>query len=166
MTAFVDTSALIAFLDAEDPAHGTCREAWRHAALEGEGLVTTDYVVLEAVAVAQRRWGLNAVRTLVGEYLPLIEVDPVSKEDRDAGLAALLAAGRRRLSLGAASRDMAAALAPLLVILQMVGLPTFVALLCCIVVGAVAYAVAWRFLEKGYVSNMWHQLIGSRKSHA
>jgi predicted nucleic acid-binding protein len=99
LTAFVDTSALIAFLDAEDPAHGTCREAWRHAALEGEGLVTTDYVVLEAVAVAQRRWGLDAVRTLVGEYLPLIEVDPVSKEDRDAGLAALLAAGRRQLSL-------------------------------------------------------------------
>ena len=99
MTAFVDTSALIAFLDAEDPAHGTCREAWRHAALEGEGLMTTDYVVLEAVAVAQRRWGLDAVRTLVGEYLPLIEVDPVSKEDRDAGLAALLAAGQRQLSL-------------------------------------------------------------------
>jgi predicted nucleic acid-binding protein len=61
--------------------------------------VTTDYVVLEAVAVAQRRWGLDAVRTLVGEYLPLIEVHPVSKEDRDAGLAALLAAGRRQLSL-------------------------------------------------------------------
>jgi predicted nucleic acid-binding protein len=99
LTAFVDTSALIAFLDAEDPAHGTCREAWRHAALEGEGLVTTDYVVLETVAVAQRRWGLDAVRTLVGEYLPLIAVDPVSKEDRDAGLAALLAAGRRQLSL-------------------------------------------------------------------
>jgi predicted nucleic acid-binding protein len=99
LTAFVDTSALIAFLDAEDPAHGTCREAWRHAALEGEGLVTTDYVVLEAVAVAQRRWGLDAVRTLVGEYLPLIEVDSVSPEDRGAALGALLAAGRRQLSL-------------------------------------------------------------------
>jgi predicted nucleic acid-binding protein len=99
LTVFVDTSALIAFLDAEDPVHGVCREAWRHAALEAEGLVTTDYVVLEAVAVAQRRWGLDAVRAIADEYLPLIEVGTVSAEDRGAALATLLAAGRRQLSL-------------------------------------------------------------------
>jgi len=99
LSVFVDTSALIAFLDAEDPGHGVCRDAWRHAILEGEGLVTTDYVLLEAVAVAQRRWGLDAVRTLVDEYVPLIEVDSVSAEDRTAALGALLAAGRRHLSL-------------------------------------------------------------------
>jgi uncharacterized protein len=99
LTVFVDTSALIAFLDDDDPAHRVCREAWRQAALEAEGLTTTDYVVLEAVAVAQRRWGLDAVRTLVDEYLPLIEVGSVSTEDRVAALNALLAAGRRRLSL-------------------------------------------------------------------
>ena len=99
MSVFVDTSALIAFLDAEDPAHGVCREAWRQAALDAEGPVTTDYVVVEAVAVAQRRWGLYAVRTLVGEYLPLIGVGSVSAEDRAAALSALLTAGRRHLSL-------------------------------------------------------------------
>ena len=99
MTVFVDTSALIAFLDDDDPAHSVCREAWRQAVLEAEGLVTTDYVVVEAIAVAQRRWGLDAVRTLVDELLPLIEVGPVSTEDRTAALNALLAAARRRLSL-------------------------------------------------------------------
>jgi len=99
LSVFVDTSALIAFLDEDDPGHGICREAWRHAVLEAEGLVTTDYVVLEAVAVAQRRWGLDAVRTLVDEYLPLIEVGSVSPEDRGAALGALLAAARRHLSL-------------------------------------------------------------------
>ena len=99
MTVFVDTSALIAFLDEDDPAHSVCREAWRQAVLEAEGLVTTDYIVVEAVAVAQRRWGLDAVRTLVDDYLPLIEVGSVSTEDQAAALSALLAAGRRRLSL-------------------------------------------------------------------
>ena len=99
MSVFVDTSALIAFLDAEDPAHGVCREAWRQAALDAEGLVTTDYIVVEAATVAQRRWGLGAVRTLVDEYLPLIEVGPVSAEDRTAAIGALFAADRRRLSL-------------------------------------------------------------------
>ena len=99
MTVFVDTSALTAFLDEDDPAHGVCREAWRQAVLEAEGLVTTDYIVVEAVAVAQRRWGLDAVRTLVDDYLPLIEVGSVSTEDQAAALSALLPAGRRRLSL-------------------------------------------------------------------
>lgn len=99
MTAFVDTSALIAFLDADDPAHAACREAWRRAVFATEGLVTHDYVVLESVAVAQRRWGLDAVRTLLDEYLPLVEVGTVSAEDRTAALNALLAAGRRQLSL-------------------------------------------------------------------
>ena len=62
-------------------------------------MVTTDYVVLEAVAVAQRRWGLDAVRTIVDVYMPLIDVGAVSTEDRGAAIGALLAAGRRHLSL-------------------------------------------------------------------
>ena len=99
MTAFVDTSALIALLDADDLAHGEVREAWRSAVLDAEGLVTTDYVVVEAVAVAQRRWGLDAVRALVGEFMPLIEVEAVPADDRTAAVNALLAAGRRGLSL-------------------------------------------------------------------
>jgi predicted nucleic acid-binding protein len=99
VTAFVDTSALIALLDTDDPVHGDVREAWRGAVLDAEGLVTTDYVVVEAVAVAQRRWGLGAVRVLVDELIPLIEIQPVSVDERIAAVNALLAAGRRRLSL-------------------------------------------------------------------
>lgn len=99
MTAFVDTSALIALLDTDDPAHGDARDAWRGAVLDAEGLVATDYVVVEAVAVAQRRWGLGAVRVLVDELIPLIEIQSVTVDDRVAGVNALLAAGRRRLSL-------------------------------------------------------------------
>jgi uncharacterized protein len=99
VSLFVDTSALIALLDEDDPSHGTVRDAWRAAVLEAEGLVATDFVVLESVAVAQRRWGLEAVRTLVDEFLPLVEVHSVSAADRAAGLTALLAAGRRGLSL-------------------------------------------------------------------
>lgn len=99
MTAFIDTSALIAFLDEDDPGLGVCRDGWRRAVLEAEGIMTTDYVVLETIAVAQRRWGLDAARTVVSEFLPLIEVVPVTSELRITGLDALLAAGRRHLSL-------------------------------------------------------------------
>lgn len=99
MAAFVDTSGLIALLDTDDPAHGELREAWRQAILDAEGLVTTEYVVVEAVAVAQRRWGLQAVRTLAEEFIPLIEIDTVSLNDLMSAVNSLLTAGRRRLSL-------------------------------------------------------------------
>jgi predicted nucleic acid-binding protein len=99
VTAFVDTSALIALLDTDDPAHGEVREAWRGAVLDAEGLVATDYVVVEAVAVAERRWGLDAVRALVDELVPLVEIHSVSADERSAAVNALLAAGRRHLSL-------------------------------------------------------------------
>jgi predicted nucleic acid-binding protein len=99
MSVLVDTSALITLLDGEDPEHGACRQAWQQGVVEAEGLITTDYIVLESVAVAQRRWGLDAVRVLVDEFLPLLDVEGVTPEDRTAGVTALLAAGRRRLSL-------------------------------------------------------------------
>jgi predicted nucleic acid-binding protein len=99
VSVFVDTSALIAFLDEDEPLRGGCRQAWARGAEEGEGFVTTDYVFLEAVSVAQRRWGLDAVRTLVDEFFPLIHVERITHDDRIAAVSALLAGGRRRLSL-------------------------------------------------------------------
>lgn len=99
MAAFVDTSGLIALLDTDDPAHGELREAWRRAIVDAEGLVTTEFVVVEAVAVAQRRWGLDAVRTLADEFIPLVEIHPVEPDDLLSAVSSLLTAGRRRLSL-------------------------------------------------------------------
>ena len=99
MSVFVDTSAFMTFLDEDDPRRAECRTAWERGAIEGEGFVTTDYVFLETVSVAQRRWGLEAVRTLVDEFFPLVHVEPVTEDDRNTSVLALLAAGRRRLSL-------------------------------------------------------------------
>ena len=99
MTVFVDTSALFALLDAEDAGHDLAFPAWSSDIDACAGFVTTNCVIVEAVAVAQRRRGIDAVCTLVDEYLPLIEVGSVSTEDRTAALSAPPAAGRRRLSL-------------------------------------------------------------------
>lgn len=99
MSVFVDTSAMIAVLDADEPESGRIREAWSRGFDDGEGFVTSNYNIVEACSVAQRRLGMNAVRDLVGEIVPLMYVEWVTDVDHEAGMTALLTAGRRQLSL-------------------------------------------------------------------
>lgn len=72
---FVDTSALIAFLDADDPRHAALVTTF--AELASDELVTHGYVVAEALAVTRRRLGLEATIALLDELLPVIELLPV-----------------------------------------------------------------------------------------
>ena len=99
MTLFVDTSALLAYLDADQPRHGDIAEAWRRAIDDRDSLVTSNYVLLETFALAQRRLGLDAVRDLAGQLVPLLHALWVDEELHAAATAALFTAGRRRLSL-------------------------------------------------------------------
>ncbi len=99
MSVFVDTSALFALLDAGDAGYPLVRPVWDRGIDDAEGFVTTNYVVLEAVALAQGRLGMDAVRALVVEMLPMVDTLWVTDAEHTTGLQALLTAGRRRLSL-------------------------------------------------------------------
>ena len=99
MTVFVDTSALFALLDAEDAGNDLAFPAWSRGIDDCAGFVTTNYVLVETIALVQRRLGIDAVRILVEEMLPMIDALWVTDADHDAGLSFLLAAGRRHLSL-------------------------------------------------------------------
>ncbi len=97
MTVFVDTSALYALVDAADPRHGATVQAFR--GLVDEHLLTHSYVALEATALVQNRLGLEAVQALRRDILPAIEVIWVDAELDATAVTALLAAGRRDVSL-------------------------------------------------------------------
>jgi len=99
MNVFVDTSALLALLDADDGHHREAVRAWDRLAEAEAALVTTNYVMLETIAVVQHRLGLDAVRTLVRVVAPLVQLVFVTATVHDAAMTALLAAGRRQLSL-------------------------------------------------------------------
>lgn len=99
MRVFVDTSAFYAVLDADDRNHPQAKETWL-ALLDGEAiLLTSNYVLVETSALLQNRIGLDAVRVLNNDVLPILEPIWVDQTAHHAASAALLTAGRRRLSL-------------------------------------------------------------------
>lgn len=99
MTVYVDTSALYAVVVADDPDHERAAAGLRDLCDRDERLLTTSYVLVETSALLQARVGLGAVRTLHERLRPLLDPLWVDAELHDAALTALLAAGRRGLSL-------------------------------------------------------------------
>ena len=99
MSVFLDTSALFAVLDADDRYHAGADEVWRELIAGTEDLVSTNYVLVETFALIQRRLGMEAVRTLEEDILPLVRVLWIGESDHRSAVAAFLTAGRRELSL-------------------------------------------------------------------
>ena len=99
MAVFADTSALYAVLDADDANHGKAAAEWRRLLEAGEPLVTTNYVLVETAALVQHRLGMEALRVLQQDAAPVIGVKWIDERAHEAGVAAVLAAGRRGLSL-------------------------------------------------------------------
>jgi len=99
VSAFVDTSAFLAVLSADDPNHEKAAEVWRRLLADDTVLLTTSYVLVETFAVAQRRLGMEAVRTFHEDVVPVLSVVWVDEAMHSAGARALLAAGKAKLSL-------------------------------------------------------------------
>ena len=99
MSVFADTSALLAFLDADQPRHADVIDAWDRL-IDGERrLFTSNYVLVESFALVQRCLGLEALRALADVIVPMMQPLWIDEELHAAAVAALFAAGRRRLSL-------------------------------------------------------------------
>ncbi len=99
MSVFVDTSALYAVLDQDDADHRKANETWQRLILQDEALVCTNYVLVETSALLQSRLGLEAVRVFEEDVAPVLSVQWVDSATHRSGVAALLAASRRRMSL-------------------------------------------------------------------
>jgi predicted nucleic acid-binding protein len=99
VTTFVDTSALVAILDADVDEHRVVSVTWRQLASVKEGLVTSNYVVVESLTLARNRLGADAARRLAQAFLPLIETRWVDDGLHRSGLETWLATGPSRVSL-------------------------------------------------------------------
>lgn len=73
MRVFVDTSAFLAIMNADDQYHAQARGIFQHLIETTSWMTTTNYVVVETVAILQARKGLEPVRDLIDNLLPMID---------------------------------------------------------------------------------------------
>lgn len=99
MVVFIDTSALYALIDKRDGNHARAFEQWVKWLENPVDLVTSNYVVIESVALIQRRLGIEALKAFRHEILPLVEIHWLSEALHDRGLDMVIDANHRRLSL-------------------------------------------------------------------
>jgi len=99
MSIFVDTSALYAVLDADDENHEEAKRAWTDLITQEAHLVCSNYVLVETFALVQHRLGIEAVRTLQEDVVPVLHIEWVDEHTHHVGITAVLTAARRKLSL-------------------------------------------------------------------
>lgn len=99
MSVLVDTSAFYAILDADDQNHQKAKALWIELVTQQTPLFCNNYILVETFALVQHRLGIEAIRTLQEDILPIVSVLWVDEATHRAGVAGLLTAARRRLSL-------------------------------------------------------------------
>jgi len=96
---FIDTSAFLAVIDADDDYHAAAKRAWGEILASGSLLVTSNYILVETFALVQNRLGLQAIRVFQEDIVPLLSTRWVDATIHTAATSALLAANRTKLSL-------------------------------------------------------------------
>lgn len=99
MTVFFDTSAFLAILNKDDANHQNAKRFWKELVYSENILITNNYVLVESLALIQRRLGLEPLRVFQEDVLPLINIEWIDKAVHEAGISALLTASRKKLSL-------------------------------------------------------------------
>src|SRR3970282_203063 len=99
MNIFIDTAAFLAVLNANDLYHQPARQTWDEILSSDSSLFSSNYVILETIALLQHRFGIEALRLFESDILPVVEIAWVDETIHKQGMSALLAAKPRNLSL-------------------------------------------------------------------
>jgi predicted nucleic acid-binding protein len=99
MTVFVDTSAFLAVLNADDEYHAAARKTWEPLITGQEIMLCNNYILIETLALLQNRFGIRAVRVFQDDILPMLEIRWVNEAIHQQAISALLGANQRNLSL-------------------------------------------------------------------
>lgn len=95
---YVDTSAFLALVHLDDPNHEQALQLWKKLIVDEQQLISNNYVLVESIALIQRRIGLRAVSILHNDILPFVEIDWLDEELHNAIVKTLLKNNRRQIS--------------------------------------------------------------------
>jgi predicted nucleic acid-binding protein len=99
MSIFIDTSAFLAILDADDQYHQKADTAWQEILSSREDLITTNYILVETFALVQRRLGLEALKVFQGDIIPVLDIEWITEGLHQNAVDMLIIAAQRQLSL-------------------------------------------------------------------
>jgi uncharacterized protein len=99
MIIFVDTSAFLAVLDAGDANHLAAKALWEKMITADDVLLCHNYILVETAALVLRRLGIEAVRVLERDIVPILHLEWVTRDIHSSAAAAHMIAARRTLSL-------------------------------------------------------------------
>ena len=98
MNIFVDTSGIFALLVRNDHMHIRAKENFAYFARQRLQLVTSSFVLVETIALLQRRISLAAVHDFYAKIFPLIEIIWVDDKWHTRALQRLYALNNRDVS--------------------------------------------------------------------
>jgi len=95
----MDTSAIFALMDADDTNHNKAKKIWVDLIMNNPSIVVSNYILVESFALIQHRLGMQAVRLFQEDIVPILTIEWVDRTDHLSGVAAMLAASQKKLSL-------------------------------------------------------------------
>jgi predicted nucleic acid-binding protein len=96
---FTDTSAIFALIVRDDYMHVRAKRNFDYFVKKDVHLLTSSYVILETIALLQRRVSMQAVSDFHLKIQPLLEIVWVDDEWHSRAMQSLLAQGDKNLSL-------------------------------------------------------------------
>lgn len=99
MIVFADTSALYALLVRDDFMHIRAKKCFSYFAEHSIQLLSSSFVLVETIALLQRRIGLGAVQDFNARIVPLLEILWVNAEWYGRAIHRLSSQGQKDVSL-------------------------------------------------------------------
>ncbi|HSV30414.1 MAG TPA: PIN domain-containing protein [Atribacteraceae bacterium] len=99
MSVYVDTSAILAVLDADDENHESAKRTWIDLLESREAIVCNNYLLVETYTLVQYRLGMEALRAFHEDVFPILNLEWIDDSLHRQAANALLTANRRNLSL-------------------------------------------------------------------
>lgn len=99
MIVFADTSALYALMAADDYMHVRARLNFEYFSAHDVRLLCSSYVLVETMALVQRRLGMEAVADFQAKIQPLLDIVWADGDWHARAVQRLFACGKREVSL-------------------------------------------------------------------